>query len=399
MDSKNNANDAILQTNGLRYVMPKPLSTSLNRTYKKQYAQRQTYSNGETIVFDLNVSGQVDPQVSYLTFKLSSDQDFSFGDGSVGNIIREIRIQSKNGVELDRIQNFNQYNYIRINTQEDGDELQFKSAIIGHNLQAPIPGAGQQFILPCSHLSGLFRPHIKGQKIPSHMLSGARVELQLENVNRALIGGNGNTSYTVEKPTFNLMEHQLNDNTLKVLSEESSNNGLEYTYDRVFCSIETTNNNILHTQIKKAVSQATSVTTSVHLASAQNQLNADSFATFGAGNHFGKYQYRIASNYYPQVAVDNLQEAYMVSQSAMNPERVKGWNSNNGYVNYVNDQFHVSVPLKSDHEISSSGLAINNSATLALEYESTDNNNKIFYTFMTYTALARIFLSQVTVKI
>jgi hypothetical protein len=399
MDNKSsNANAMVLQTNGLRYVMPKPLSTSLVRTFKKQYSQRQTYGPAETIVFDLNVSGQVDPEVSYLTFKLSSDQAFAFADGSVGNIIREIRIQSKNGVELDRIQNFNAWNYIRINTMEDGDELAFKGLLTGHQI-ANFVASGAQFVLPCSHLSGLFRPHVKGQKIPSHMLSGARIEITLENVNRALIG-NGNTTYTVEKPTFNLMEHTLNDNTLKVLTEESANNGLEYVYDRVFTSIETTNNNTLHTQIKKAVSQATCVVTTVHLASAQSQQNADSFATTApAGGVFEKYQYRIASNYFPQLAVDNLAEAYMVSQSAFNPERVKGWNSNNGVANYNTDQFHVSVPLKSDHEISSSGLAINNSATLALEYESSDAQNKIYYTFLVYTALARCFLNQVTVKI
>ena len=63
------------------------------------------------------------------------------------------------------------------------------------------------------------------------------------------------------------------------------------------------------------------------------------------------------------------------------------------------DTFNVSVPLKSDHEISSSGLAINNSATLALEYESSDGSNKVFFTFLVYTALARVFLQQTTTKI
>lgn len=401
MDSKNNANAMVLQQNGLRYVMPKPLSTSLVRTFKKQYAQRQTYGPAETIVFDLNVSGQVDPEVSYLTFKLSSDQTFQFGKGSVGNIIREIRIQSKNGVELDRIQNFNAWNYIRLNTMEDGDEINFKGPLLGH-AQAAIPAAGRQFVLPCSHLSGLFRPHVKGQKIPSHMLSGARIEITLENVGRALErgGATDNTTYTVEKPTFNLMEHTLNDNTLKVLTEESANNGLEYVYDRVFCSIETTNNNTLHTQIKKAVSQATCVITSVHNVANQSNVQADSFETLAPGGGvFEKYQYRIASNYFPQIAVDNVQEAYTVSESAYNSTRVKGWNPNNGYANYIADTFAVAHPLKSDHEISSSGLAINNSATLALEYESSDGSNKIYYTFLIYTALARCFLSQVTVKI
>lgn len=397
MESKGSSNAMVLATNGLRYKMPAPLSTSLVRTYKKQYSQRQSYGPSETIVFDLNVSGQVDPACSYLTFAMNSDQPFSFGKGTAGNIIREIRIQSKNGVELDRIQNFNAWNYIRINTQEDGAELFFKKEVLGHQLVAPVSSG--QFVIPCSHLSGLFRPHVKGQKIPSHMLSGARIELTLESVNRALIGTT-NTTYSVERPTLNMMEHTLNDNTLKVLTEESANNGLEYTYDRVFCSPETTANNTLHTQIKKAVSQATSVVTTVHLASAQSQLNADSFATANpAAGRFQKYQYRVASNYFPQVAVDTVAEAFVISQSTHNPDRVKGWNNNNGYVNYVDDGFNVSVPLKSDHEISSSGLAINNSATLALEYESSDGVSKVFYTFMVYTALARVFLNQTTVKI
>ncbi len=34
MDNKSNANAMVLQQNGLRYVMPKPLSTSLVRTFK-----------------------------------------------------------------------------------------------------------------------------------------------------------------------------------------------------------------------------------------------------------------------------------------------------------------------------------------------------------------------------
>lgn len=399
MESKGSANAMVLATNGLRYKMPAPLSTTLVRTFKKQYAQRQSYSPSETIVFDLNVSGQVDPAVSYLTFKISSDQPFSFSEGSAGNIIREIRIQSKNGVELDRIQNFNAWNYIRLNTMEDEDEMDGRSQLYGHN---GVYANSGQVVLPCSHLSGLFRPHVKGQKIPSMMLSGARIELTLESVSRALLRATAqdNTTYTVEKPTFNFMEHTVNDNTLKVLTEESANNGLEYVYDRVFTSVETTANNTLNTQIKKAVSQATCVLTTVHDAKKQNDVQSDSFATLAPANGvFEKFQYRVASNYFPQISVDNIAEAYVVTESAYHPTRVKGLNSSNTFGSYQANKFSVAHPLKTDHEISSSGLAINNSATLALEYESSDGANKVFYTFMIYTALARCFLSQVTVKI
>lgn len=397
MENKNSGNDAILQTNGLRYVMPRPLSTSLNRTFKKQYSQRQSYGPNDTIVFDLNISGQVDPEVSYLTFAMSSDQGYKFEKGSVLNIIRDIRIQSKNGVELDRIQNLNAWNYIRLNYNEDETKLEKDKVILGRNTSY---GATPfQFCIPLSHLSGLFRPMVKGQKIPSHLLSGARIELQLESVARALTRDTttDNTTYTITSPTLVMMEHQLNDNTTKVLSEVSANNGLEYVYPRVFCSVETTSNNVLNTQIKKAVSQATCVITSVHPASAQSNVQADSFASIApAGGAFNKFQYRIASNYYPQVAVDNISEAYKVSDSCTREKHIIAPNSFNSY---VGNTFAVAVPLKSDHEISSSGLAINNSATLALEYESSDAVNKVFYTFLEYTALARVFLQQTTVKI
>ena len=56
------------------------------------------------------------------------------------------------------------------------------------------------------------------------------------------------------------------------------------------------------------------------------------------------------------------------------------------------------VPVQTDHAISSSGLSVNNSSTIALEFEGS-TNNKIYYSFLVYTGLARVFLSQVTTKI
>ena len=113
----------VLATNGLRYTLPKPLSTTLVRTFKKNYSQRQSYSETDTIVFDLNVTGQVDPEVSYLTFKLSSDQGFKFGINGACSIIRDIRISSKNGVELDRIQSFNAWSHLYLSSMVDAAKL------------------------------------------------------------------------------------------------------------------------------------------------------------------------------------------------------------------------------------------------------------------------------------
>ena len=64
-------NDKILASNGLYYVMPKPLSTTLNRTYKTQYSTRSEYSSNETIVFDINTSSIIDPELSFLKFTVN----------------------------------------------------------------------------------------------------------------------------------------------------------------------------------------------------------------------------------------------------------------------------------------------------------------------------------------
>ena len=396
--SSNNTNSMVLATNGLRYIMPKPLSTTLVRTFKKQYSQRQTYSSTDTIVFDLNVTGQVDPELSYLVLKVSSDGDFAFGQNGVLSLIRDIRISSKNGVELDRIQSFNAWSHLYLSHMVDSDKINKDGRLAGVNTES-LQNVAHVFCVPLSWLSGLFRPHVKGQKVPSHMLSGARIEIQLESVARALQSpaGGPSTQYTVESPTLVLMEHTLNDNSLKILTEESSNNGLEYVYDRVFTSIETSSNSIVNTQIKKAVSQATSVITTVHDPSKQNAIVENSFDSLdiSSSNVFKKFQYRLGSNYFPHQAVDTEEEAYRVTESTYDNKTVV---SANTWINYLLKFFAVGVPLKTEHSISSSGLAVNNSATIALEFEG-DSSNKVYYTFLVYTALARTFLQQTTVKI
>ena len=396
----NSANAMVLAVNGLKFSMPKPLSTTLVRTFKRQYSQRQSYSASDTIVFDLNVTGQVDPEISYLTMKVSSDQKFVFGQNGATSLIRDIRISSKNGVELDRIQSFNAWSHLYLSHIVDNSKLVKEADSLGINVT--YAATGSTVVIPLPYLSGLFRPHVKGQKVPSHMLSGARIEIQLESVARALqASGTSPTTFTIEKPTLVLMEHTLNDNTLKVLTEESANNGLEYVYDRIFTSIETSSNAIVNTQIKKAVSQATSVMTTVHDPTKQNDVTAQSFETLSitaTPARFSKFQYRLGSNYFPHQVCDNSIEAYRITESTYDNNRQNGVVSANTYANYLSKFFTVAVPLKSEHGISSSGLAVNNSATIALEYEG-NAESKIYYTFLVYTALARCFLNQVSCKV
>ena len=124
MENKSNVNDSIMAVNGLRYKMQKPLSTTLVKTHKKQYSQANTYKPGQTIVFDVNATGAVDPAVSYLKFTVSGhDAEFNFGGGSCINLFSDLRLQSKNGTELDRIQKLNQWSYFYLRNVESKEKV------------------------------------------------------------------------------------------------------------------------------------------------------------------------------------------------------------------------------------------------------------------------------------
>ena len=87
------SDSALMSTNGLLYKMPQPLSVCVNRTFKKEYSQRQSYKAGETIAFDVNSgSSYVDPASCMLIFKVEftcaddggdAANRVSFGSGTV----------------------------------------------------------------------------------------------------------------------------------------------------------------------------------------------------------------------------------------------------------------------------------------------------------------------------
>ena len=404
MDSKNNNQaNRLLAVNELHYQMPAPLSVSTVTTNKKQYSTRNEYLPAQTIVFDINCNAAIDCDKSFITFKVLCDsgQSVSFGSGSGLNVIREVRIMSKSGSELDRISNFNHFarHYMRNCVSED--EIRMYDQLWGFNLSTPAIAVNQSqtFVFPLKFLSGLFRPH-GGVKLPPQLMSGARIELVLESVDTACIIPVGVTStYKVLDPQISLSEHSLSDNVLKILSENAANNGLEITYDRVFTASESNGTvSAFNTQIKKAVSQCTSLIVEPKFS---NLLAAPTFDSFNSitGAEFRKYQIRVASSYFPNQECDEVKEAYFYASQICDRHKLKPYITYPTYVGAFD--FHVGSQIKSDDEITSSGLAINNSASLAvnIEMDPASTQAKTYYMYMTYTALARCFISQVSVKI
>ena len=192
--------DSIMQMNGLKYRIPQVLSSAVSRDYKRQFAQNGKYLKGQTIVFDLNTgTNYVNPDTALLSFKFDItaqndsgfDRVFKWG-GSLGGaaLFQEIRIISRNGVELDRIQDVAQLSKIFVDytVGNSGRGMLEMAAGYGDTINIPTVAdttatltAPVECVIPLKYLSGFFRPVVEGMLIPAGLASGMRIEIQLVN--------------------------------------------------------------------------------------------------------------------------------------------------------------------------------------------------------------------------
>jgi hypothetical protein len=404
-------NDEILQMNGLKYKMPQSLSTTLNRTLIKQYSQRQSYSAGDTIVFDINSGSRyISPldcalKLSVRTSGGTLGDDSKLPDSGSIALINEIRIFAKNGVELERIQDVNQYVHTKTQYEESVESvISYSQMYGGGDSPADVANnADSTFIIPLSKLSGLFDPIVKGMKMPPSLISGARIELVLESFARAFNAtGGANTGYIVSNPQILMMASELNDQTQAILNAESAQTGLEYSFKRCFSTTETTNSTSLNIQVKKAVAQGLRAMCVPKLAANVEEKTVDSFNSASAtDSSFTNFQWRIGSSFYPQQKTDSQVENLYVTQGAFNKHALRPWNSGAlGLTLYNTEKYAVGSGFETDTRLNLSGKPINNSSTLELQATVVPQGAGVkYFVFMEFVAVCRCWLSNVTLKI
>jgi hypothetical protein len=405
--NRTSSDSALMATNGLLYRMPQQLSVCVNRTFKKEYAQRTQCSETDTIVFDINTgSSYVDPASCMLSFELKVESKtsdpgdtFSFGSGMATNIIKEIRILSKNGCEVDRTQNANVLaKILKDYTYSKDSQGMLSNAGLGLTYASDTT---HTFVIPLPLISGLFRPTVHGMKIPAGLMSGMRIEFITEKARRAItyVGAGTNVSYTVSNPEMLFQCMDLNDPTQAVLMKNSAETGLEYTFPSYFSSPHTTAGNSVNEQVKKAVAQCTRAFTTVFNKADVSDEKKDGFNSLDA-TAFETFQYRVGSNYYPQKAVSNLAESWYVTSSAFkcNFQDVNNAMSLADYKTGGN--FVMGIPLETDSRLNLSGLPTNNSNVLEVRIELDANGVDLEYIiFIEHVTVARTFINATSIKI
>ena len=403
--------DKIMELNGLKYKMPQILSTTITRSLIKQYSQRQSYSEGGTIIFDMNTGDNyIDPHDCCLKLEVQmvgTNADWTSALPEIGAyaLFNEIRIFAKSGAELDRIQDVNQYIHITHPFTATTDSIAKYGTLTGKGVAVNnnLNGNWSTFILPLSKLSGLFNPDVKNQKLPPNIISGARIELVLESFVRAFISTENqeNTSFNIRNPQILMMANRLNDLTQRVLNQEASQSGLEYTYPRVFSASEASASSTQSIQVKKAVSQCKRVITCAKLSTLVNLSTTDSFKTtyHPANNKFVDFQYRVGSFYNPQQKSTSNSEHLFITMSSynnhMNNLDAKAIDLNK----YLTDYYSVGVSFESNILLNRSGIPINNSNTLEFQATVLNTAEHRYYVFMSYTSVIKARISNLQVKI
>ena len=413
MDDQTDNNSAMMATNGLFYKMPQPLSVCVNRTFKKEYAQRQSYKPGETIVFDINSgSSYIDPSSCMLSFDLRVDaavnrgddgNHYDFGTGAATNIIREIRLLSKNGCEVDRTQSSNVLSKILMDYTYGSDANRMLTMAGKGRYEFPI--ASRKFVIPMSLLSGFFRPSVKGMKIPAGIAAGLRIEFILETAVRALTikaGTMTGLTYIVESPELLFMAMDLNDPTQALLMRDSAETGLEYTFPSYFSTPHTTGSDRINEQVKKAVAQCTRSFCTVYDTAVVEDEQHDGFASIDlTDNALGGFQFRVGSNYYPKKEVSDIFESLYVTSACFNKTTdMQTFPSNINLEDYVvGGKFVIGVPIETDSRLNLSGVPLNNSNVLELRCSIAARGSNLEYVlFIEYITVARVFINSTSIK-
>jgi len=190
MDTNAEANDrlveSLLAVNQLQYTLPPQLGICTSRKHVVMFPQQASYTGSSTIIIDSQTgSTYVDPFNSYFVFKVNLTTTgpavWSWGSGSVANLIDRIIVRSRSGKELSRVESFPlwaKYSQLYSKGRDWCQTIGRSQGYADYNV-APTnttygdsyaSGDDHTFILPL-HLIPCFAP-LNGKLLPPQLMEG-----------------------------------------------------------------------------------------------------------------------------------------------------------------------------------------------------------------------------------
>lgn len=418
----------IIDLNSLSYIMPANASATTQRQYVQNYFDKNNYTGSTSLVCYINSgSAFIDGNNSFLRYTITVNTPtfdggvgtLSFANGSGANVIRDISIYSRSGLQLEYVREINKIKYYndRFGKQKGAVESTLSVQGYGHNYTLS-PAGGTSYpitvCIPMRDISGVFRGPGKGVLMPSQLVSGLKVQIELESVARALfisiggltVGGEAwdgisGLSYSVGDIAIVTDNSILADSVLRQLNQVSANSGLEYYYS----TFDTRNqnqpqgSNFLSMESRKAVSRALTALTVIQKDS--STTDSTTYDSFRCEDYdVASYQSRIGSLWFPNQPVNSYQEAFI--NTIWSYDRWDSDNSTQGIAigDYKDGGYGaLGVTFERSTVLDLSGVPLNNSRTLTQNIEFASSNDAREVTqYMKYVRLARVFLNNVVLR-
>jgi hypothetical protein len=325
----------------------------------------------------------------------------SFGVGSAMNLVKNIRIFSKSGVELCNILNQNlnrcQEDYAT-ETQNWYDTI---GNLMGHSQTLTTEGQAE-FIIPLDKLAPFFCP-VGEQMCPASLLAGAVVEIDLAPASEAFVrtGGTG-LSYKIDDIFFNLDCTTLNDMTVMTLNDITSKQLLEWTYVDVYNSkiTQSSGNSVLSSSINKSVSFADHIVAAIQPQARVTDPLQDGFLV-RYDESPGSYQYTLGSIQLPSnVPVDSGKLAYFQGLSTYNKLRPRQELPPHSYEEWTIANATKTCSFSKDQQLALSQLPISSARSLRLEvnYTTPPAAAQVCNIFLHYVKVLEVSLTDVKVN-
>ena len=307
---------------------------------------------------------------------------------------------SRQGDEVDRCNNVNVY---EANKSLFRPKTWFETtgSLMGYESGDLTIQANFFFQIPLEYILPVFAT---GRLIPSQLMSGARLQLNLEKSIKRLFQFNleaTNISWKIDNARMVLSLCKPNDKTQALLQANSSNNALEFQFASVYTQ-KTKSTDSIAEQISKSVGRALKLYV-VPLADptvpGQNPLtdppvptNTDLIMT-PEGIVYADAQVRAGSLYLPQYRLSNDEIYHYTLQSCNKLGKSVRFDKENSRA--LGDVWVTD--LESHHLIRYSGQSLNNSRVLYVESTFENAVQRETFLFLEYAREVRIYLNSVAV--
>lgn len=301
----------LMQLNKLTYRVPPSLSVAKERKYVSNYPQQRSYSQNETIVWNVNTGSQfLDAKRSYMSFDLKTPAGTlaDFGKGSACNLFDSIRVKSRSGVEISRLEGANLWSNVyqrwncpstafasTLQAQGYGTAIAGSEEGKGTNLALGVKVCIPLHIIPCFNQDRL---------LPPQLCDGMIIEIALNPVGVALYSvGSDPDSYTISNLLIRWDAYDLADAFDRKIAEMASRDGLNLVHKEYHRTISSGATQDFQFDIKKSASKALGVYVAPRLTTALTDIGSDSNQC--AVNPFVRFQFQLGSSYYPQAPMTN----------------------------------------------------------------------------------------------